>query len=125
MHQFDEFIEKHENPKHKKRFWEIVRWIDEKHPQLKREIKWNEPVYTDHGTFILSLNITKNHLSICPENKTIQKFEEELKKREYGHGMMIVKIKWTQDVPYDLLEKMIEFNIEDKKNNAGFWRKNN
>ena len=73
----------------------------------------------------MSLNITKAHLSICPENKTIQIFEEELKKREYGYGMMIVKIKWTQDVPYDLIEKMIEFNIEDKKNHAGFWRKNN
>lgn len=123
MHEFDEFIEKIENPKHKKRFVEIIRWVDEKYPKIKREIKWNEPVYTDHGTFIISFNIRKQHLSFCPEHRTIKKFEEEIKEREYGYGMMVVKIKWKHETPYDIIEKMIDFNIEDKKDYKAFWRK--
>lgn len=33
-----------------------------------------------------------------------------------------MKIKWTEEVNYDLLHRMIDKNIEDKKDTTKFWR---
>lgn len=32
------------------------------------------------------------------------------------------RIRWTDPVHYDLLKKIIEFNIKEKAENPGFWR---
>ncbi len=123
MEEFKDFIEGIEDTKHRERFLEVIGWVDTHYPHLKKEMKWNEPCYTDHGTFIISFNIAKQHISFCPENKALKVFEEEIKERGYSYGMMIVKIKWKEEIPYDLIQRMIEFNLEDKKECKSFWRK--
>ena len=32
------------------------------------------------------------------------------------------RIKWTDEVDYQLLDKMIEYNLEDKKGMTKYWR---
>jgi hypothetical protein len=37
--------------------------------------------------------------------------------------MELFRIKWEQEIPYSLLERIIHFNIEDKKECSTSWRK--
>jgi uncharacterized protein YdhG (YjbR/CyaY superfamily) len=34
---------------------------------LKEEIKWNQPMFSDHGTFIIGFSIAKEHIAVAPE----------------------------------------------------------
>ncbi|MGC2952001.1 iron chaperone, partial [Enterococcus faecium] len=41
--------------------------ITETKPQLDTTVKWNQPMFTDHGTYIIAFSFAKNHFSIAPE----------------------------------------------------------
>lgn len=79
-------------------------------------------MFTDHGTFIIAFSVAKNHISVAPEAKAIQKFKEQIEKSQYECSSMIFRIKFTQEIDFLLLEKIIEFNIIDKAEHSKFWR---
>lgn len=80
-------------------------------------------MFTDHDTFIIGFSIAKHHMSFTPEEYCLTIFLEEIEKAGYEHTKGIVKIKWTEEVDYPLLRKIIQFNIEDKTNCKTFFRK--
>lgn len=123
MEEFAEFIAGIEDPSHRERTAEILAWIGNKYPQLNKEIKWNQPMFTDHGTFIIGFSVSKKHLAVAPEQVTVTHVEEDIKKAGYDYTKEIIRIPWSKPVDYTLLEKMIEFNIWDKKDSTTFWRK--
>ena len=51
------------------------------------------------------------------------KLTAAIKASGYARTKGLAKIKWTDEVDYDLLAKMIEYNIEDKKDCTTFFRK--
>lgn len=63
------------------------------------------------------------NLVVSPEAAGVRKFSEELDKLGYGYGSMTIKFPWNKQMDYDLLERIIRFNIEDKKECGSFWRK--
>ena len=63
----------------RKRLEDILNHIKEKFPQLKGEIKWKQPMFMDHGTFIIAFTYSKSHILIAPEEKVIGVFEKEIK----------------------------------------------
>lgn len=123
MKEFQEFIDEIEDPDIKARVSEVLGWVSENYPELKREIKWNQPMFTHHGTFIMGFSYAKKHVAAAPEKKTIDLWREKFVERGFDLGKMFVCMPHNQPVPYDLLGEMIEFNIEDKKNVKTFWRK--
>lgn len=123
MDRFLPFLDKVENPAQRERLSGILRWVLEEFPQLETRIAWNQPMFTDHGTFILGFSVAKGHLAVAPEGKGIQVFEEELKQRGYAPSSMIFRIRWDQNVDYELLRRIIAYNIEDKQGCRTFWRK--
>lgn len=36
---------------------------------------------------------------------------------------MILRLPWTKPVDYGLLSKLIDYNIQDKKDLTSYWRK--
>lgn len=119
---FSEYVEMINNQEQRKRVIEIIDWIESNYPQLKTHIKWNQPMFTDHGTYIIGFSFSKNHIAIAPEKKTVDLFSEEIKSRGYEYSTMLIKFPWNKDFDYDLLKKIIDFNIEDKANTMSFWR---
>ena len=122
MNDFQIFLNNIDDPEKKNMMEEILNHIKQKFPQLKGEIKWNEPMFTDHGTFIIGFSIAKGHLAVSPEPMGISKFENEIKKLGYLYTKNIFRIKWSDKVDYNLLDKIVSYNIEDKKDAKNFWR---
>jgi uncharacterized protein YdhG (YjbR/CyaY superfamily) len=123
MEIFEEFLSKIENELHRLRTKEILNWVHVKYPQLVPKVAWNQPMFTDHGTFIIAFSVAKNHLAMTPEKAGIERFSDEIEKSGYSYSSMIARIPWKKPVDYDLIAAMIEFNLEDKKDCMTFWRK--
>ncbi|MDR6716878.1 MULTISPECIES: iron chaperone [Paenibacillus] len=123
METFAEFIARIDNPEHQARTEEVLNWVIEKFPNLKQKIAWNQPMFTDHDTFIIGFSVSKQHLAVAPEKAGINRFSEEITQAGYDHTKELVRMKWKQEIDFSLLERMIEFNIADKAECSTFWRK--
>lgn len=123
MEAFAEYLEKIGNPQHRARTEEVLTWVAQTFPQLEPKIAWNQPMFTDHGTFIIGFSVSKQHLAVAPEKVGMNRFAEEVVQAGYAHTKELVRIPWGSSVDYDLLERMIDFNIIDKADCSTFWRK--
>ena len=122
MKTFQDFLNTIEDPEKKGKMEAILNHIREKYPQLQEEIKWHQPMFSDHGTFIMGFSLAKNNIALGPEAVVIKHFEKDIEKAGYTHTTNLIRIKWTDEVDYDLIDKMVEYNIEDKKNMTKYWR---
>ncbi|MCY8721421.1 MULTISPECIES: iron chaperone [unclassified Bacillus (in: firmicutes)] len=122
MDVFSEYLAGIGDPFHRERTEEVLTWIINKYPNLHKEIKWNQPMFTDHGTFIIGFSVSKKHLAVAPESVTIRHAEDDIVKAGYDYTKQLIRIPWNSPVDYPLLEKMIEFNIRDKADCSTFWR---
>ncbi|PWU70393.1 iron chaperone [Gracilibacillus dipsosauri] len=120
---FEAFVAGIDDPSLRERTEEVLHWVSNKYPRLETELKWNQPMFTDHGTFIIGFSVSKKHLAVAPEGVTISHVEEDIKKAGYDYTKELIRLPWNKPVNYSLLEKMIDFNIWDKANCPTFWRK--
>ncbi|MFP7732248.1 iron chaperone [Priestia aryabhattai] len=118
-----EYLAHIDNPNHRDRTEEVLAWVATNFPNLKPQIKWNTPMFTDHDTFIIGFSTAKHHLSVSPEEVGIAQFADDIAQAEYSATKGLFRIPWTDSVNYELLKKMIEFNILDKKDCSTFWRR--
>jgi len=123
MEAFAEFLEKIANSQHRARTEEVLAWVGDKFPDLVPKIAWNQPMFTDHDTYIIGFSVSKLHLAVAPERAGINQFAEEIVQAGYDHTKELIRIRWDSPVDFSLLEKMIEFNIWDKADCSTFWRK--
>ncbi|MBM7578722.1 iron chaperone [Jeotgalibacillus terrae] len=123
METFQEFLDTIDNEEHRAQTKEVLDWVEEKYPELAQKVAWNQPMFTHHGTFIIAFSTSKKHLAVSPEKAGIDYFMDEIKDRGHDHSKMLVRFPWNQQVDYELLGKMIEFNLKDKAECTTFWRK--
>ncbi len=123
MEVFSKYLAGIDNPDHRHRMEEILSWVASTFPNLKPELKWNTPMFSDHDTFIIGFSTAKQHLSVSPEEVGIAHFADDIAKAGYSATKGLFRIPWNKPVNYELLEKMIEFNIQDKADCTTFWRK--
>lgn len=101
----------------------VLQWVIDTYDQLQPRIAWNQPMFTDHGTYIIGFSVSKQHMAVSPEEAGIIHFSEDIKEAGLDHTKMLVRFPWDRPVNYDLLAKMIEYNIFDKADCTTFWRK--
>ncbi|MCC5889406.1 MAG: DUF1801 domain-containing protein [Alkalibacterium sp.] len=123
MVSFTEFLDKLEAEEHKQRLADLFAWIDEEFPNLDKKVGWNQPMYTNHGTYIIGFSASKKHIAVAPEKTALNQFETEIAAGGYEATKEIFRIKWSQPVDYTLLKDIIQFNIDDKADYTTFWRK--
>lgn len=123
MEAFEPYLMSIKNEEHCARMREVLEWIQSEFPDLETKIAWNQPMFTDHGTFIIAFSASKGHFSVAPEEKAIEKFASEIEKSGYSHRTNIFRIRWNEKVDFALLEKVIRYNRMDKADCATFWRK--
>lgn len=123
MEVFEKYLTGIDHPDHRERTEEILTWVANKFPHLEPQIKWNTPMFSDHGTFIIGFSTAKHHLSVSPEEAGIARFADDISEAGYSATKGLFRIPWKKPVNYELLEKMIEFNMQDKAGYTDFWRK--
>ncbi|WP_211750204.1 iron chaperone [Paenibacillus sp. Marseille-Q4541] len=123
MEVFKEYLARIDNPEHLDRTEKVLGWVTKKFPNLIPKIAWNQPMFTDHDTYIIGFSISKHHLAVAPEKAGIIHFSDEIVQAGYDHTKELIRIPWNKPVNFALLEKMIEFNIADKAECSTFWRK--
>lgn len=123
MEIFKEYLALIENPQHRARTEEVINWVVATFPNLAAKFAWNQPMFTDHGTFIIGFSVAKPHLAVAPEGTGIVHFSEEIKQAGYDRGIKFFRIRWEDRVDYALLERIIRFNMADKAKCTTFWRK--
>lgn len=122
MKYFKEFLDSIDDIDKRKFVESILNHLKEKFPQLKEEIKWKQPMFTDHGTFIIGFSISKGHMAVAPEAVVISRFEEEIQRAGYSYTKELFRIKWSDKIDFELLEKIVSYNIAEKKDTDKFWR---
>lgn len=120
---FKEYLAGIEDAKHRAITEEVLAWVGKRFPGLVPRVAWNQPMFTDHGTFIIGFSVARNHLAISPERAGIIRFEEEITKAGHECSKMMFRFKWDKPMDYPLLERVIEFNMADKAGQTAFWRK--
>lgn len=122
MKEFESFLDKLDDQDVRLKMEDVLQWVSDKYPDLGTAIKWNQPMFTDHGTFIISFSVSKKHVSVAPEAAAIKHFDPDIKEAGHSYTDNIIRIPWNEPMDYKLLEKLIDFNIEDKKDHDKFWR---
>ena len=123
METFEEYLETIENLEQRARLQEVLDWVSETFPGLERRVAWKQPMFTDHGTFIIGFSVAKKHIAVSPEKVTLDRFDQKIAEAGFGRTSQLIRIPWESPVPWELLREMIAFNIEDKAECATFWRK--
>lgn len=120
---FDQYIEQIQDKDKRQRTKEVLQWVEKRFPELDKRIAWSQPMFTKGGSFIIGFSLAKGHLAVTPEAAGIEAFSEKIHQAGYTSGSMLFRINWEDPVNYPLLEEMILFNLEDKKDCKSFWRK--
>ena len=123
MEVFSEFVAKIDNPENRARVEEVLNWVANRYPQLEPKVAWNQPMFTEHGTFIIAFSVAKAHMAIAPEKVAITHFSEDIGQAGYEFTKDLIRMRWDKPVDFNLLERIIEFNIFDKAECSTFWRK--
>jgi len=123
MQEFERFLDDIVDPTHKQKTTEVIEWVHKTFPELQTRFAWNQPMFIDHETFIVGFSVAKQHLAVAPELAGIIHFTNDIKKAGYEHSQQLIKFPWNKPIDYELLRRVIQFNIEDKANVFTFWRK--
>ena len=119
---FAEYLERIDNLQHRARIEEVLDWVTKSFPNLAPKIAWNQPMFTDQGTFIIGFSVAIQHLAAAPEKAAINRFSDEIVQAGYNYSKELIRIRWDSPVDYALLERIIKFNILDKADCKTFWR---
>lgn len=123
MDTFEEFLAKIDNPAHRAQMEEVLVWVGEQFPDLVPKIGWNQPMFTHHDTYIIGFSVAAKHMAVAPEKAGMDHFLDEIKAAGHDHTALLIRFKWNTPMDFDLLRKLIQFNIEDKADCTTFWRK--
>lgn len=123
MDVFDKYLTTIDNPDNRARTAEVLRWVGETFPSLSPRIAWNQPMFTDHGTYIIGFSVSKRHLAVSPERQGILQFAERIAQAGYDCSKMLFRIGWNSQVDYGLLKTIIAYNMRDKADCQTFWRR--
>lgn len=122
MKTFEEFTQTIADPVQRDRVEAILNHIREKYPELKEEVKWSQPMFSDHGTFIIGFSLAKAHLAVAPEAAGVSHFEERITAAGYSHTRELYRIRWGQAIDLDLIDDIIDYNRREKQGMTRFWR---
>ena len=82
MEAFAEYLMQMKVPQHCARMAEVLEWVGRTFPGLEPRIAWNQPMFTDHGTFIIGFSASAGHLAVSPERAGMERFSREIARSE-------------------------------------------
>lgn len=118
---FTEYLDKIDNPDHQTQLAAVLDWVSATYPDLDGQIKWNRPMFTTHGTFVVSFSAASKHFTVGPEPEIFAQVLPQVEALGLKHGKKTFQIPFDAPVPKDLLATIIERTVERKKDVTSFW----
>lgn len=109
------------NDEHRQQFIELCDWLLEKFPQLEPVIKWNQPMFLHHGTFIIGFTVATHHINVGPEPRAFMRVLGEINTKKIKHGTKTYHQPFDKPFDYALLERIVSETLEDKREITSFW----
>lgn len=106
---FKEFISKYPKESQEKLI-DIKNKIEEISKDLEPTFGYGVPAFKYKNKYIFYYSAFKNHIGLYPTPIVIEEFKEDLK--EYELLKVTVKISNDKKIPFELLVKMIKFNMK-------------
>lgn len=119
---FADYLAALSDPLQRERMSEVLNWVMMNYPGLSAKIGWNQPMFTDHGTYIIGFSIAKHHLACSPEKAGIDHFDQIILDAGFTHTANLIRFPFAEPFDYELLKKLIDFNITEKAGCQTFWR---
>ena len=108
-------------PRARDRVAELRALVRSTAPELDEEMKWGSPAYVHpDGVVMLVLSGHKEHANVVFTPSTRESFSTELTDFTTGKGS--VKLPHDEDVPVDLLTRMIRHRIREYVDDGVKWR---
>ncbi len=99
----------------------VLVYCCDQYPQLIPKIAWNQPMLTDHGTYIIGFSVAKDHIVVGLELNTMAHFADMIKAEGLVTKKMTFQIKRKQAIPERLLKTIIDQTLVLKKDIHTFW----
>ena len=120
--EFQNWLSHIENPDHRQMLETLFHRIHDAFPFLKPKIAWNQPMLTDHETFIIGFSAAKKHFALTLEKDGMAHFQDPIKEAGYSQTVNLMRIEWTQQIDFPLIFRMMEWKIDEKKEIKTFWK---
>lgn len=78
--------------------------------EITEKISWGMPTFVLNGNLVHFAG-AKHHLGFYPSPSAIEKFKSELS--EYKSSKGAVQFPYAKPMPYELIEKMVEFRVTE------------
>jgi uncharacterized protein len=117
-----EFLDSVPDPEHRARVADLLDWVAATWPRLELAVKWNQPMFLDHGTYIIGFSVFPKNLAVGAEAPLIDRMREEIEATGYSTTQRLIRIGWDDPVDHDLLTRIIETQIAEKADVTGLWR---
>lgn len=118
-----EFLASIDDADHRAKLGEVLEYCQAEFPELEPTIKWNQPMFIREATFIVGFSVAKAHMSVAFEPDMMAKFaaDERFEKSGYSSTNGLFRIKWNQEVDWNLLRDMLAASLDFKRGSTTFW----
>lgn len=118
----DGFLDAIEAPERRRKLEELLDWVSTTWPDLTLVVKWNQPMFTHHGVYIIGFDAYPKHIVIGPEPALMERMRAEIEAAGYTTSQRLMRIGWDEPVDHALLAKIIETQLAEKADQTSFWR---
>jgi uncharacterized protein len=119
---FTDFLAAIDDPDHRAKLDELLGWVADTWPDLDPVVKWKQPMFTHHGTYIIGFSAFAKNIAVSPEEAGMAHFGEAIHAAGYTTTLRLFRIMWSDPVDRGLLTEIIEWQIAGKADLTTFWR---
>lgn len=91
----------------------LIKAIHSQNPDLEEYIGYQMPAFKYKEKPLVYFAAYKNHIGFYPLPESIVHFENDFIKRKYKFSKGAVQFPLKEDLPLDLIEKMVQFRISE------------
>lgn len=106
----------------RKRVKDLYQQLVNLDPELYILYAWNNPMIKYKESFNCGITVAKAHFTLAFDSVALEFFRERIIDAGYGLNLKTFKIKYNQEIDFALLEDMVLFSMELRKDAKGFWK---
>lgn len=117
----DDYLASITKPENANQLSSTLDWISAQYPQLELRLAWNQPMFTDHDTFIIGFSAAAKDFAVAVEAPVFAKYLTQINALGYRATKRQFHVAWGTKIDEALLHELIDDAITLKKDVTTFW----